>query len=64
MKCYHCNTTLIWGSDETDEDDDRFMHTYLSCPNCPTTVTITHQTHDEEAPPTSSDSTPACTARP
>jgi len=36
MKCWHCNTELIWGGDhDIDEEDDTWsMVTNLSCPTC------------------------------
>ena len=36
MKCWHCNTELIWGGDHDidHEDEDYCMETNLSCPNC------------------------------
>ena len=36
MKCWHCNTDLIWGGDiDLEEEDDGFvMETNLSCPKC------------------------------
>ena len=41
MKCWHCNTELIWGGDHDIEDDEEFiMATNLSCPNCKTLVMV------------------------
>jgi len=36
MKCWHCDTELIWGGDhDIDEEDENFMmETNLGCPNC------------------------------
>ena len=35
MKCWHCDTDLIWGGDHDIEDSDEFtMVTNLSCPSC------------------------------
>ena len=36
MKCWHCNTELIWGGDhDIEEENDAYsMVTNLSCPNC------------------------------
>ena len=35
MKCYNCQTELIWGGDHDCEDDeDHAIVTNLSCPNC------------------------------
>ena len=34
MKCWHCDTDLIWGGDHDIEDSDEFtMVTNLSCPS-------------------------------
>ena len=42
MKCWHCNTELIWGGDHDieDEDDTYSIVTNLSCPNCPSHVDV------------------------
>ena len=35
MRCYNCETELIWGGDHDCEDDeDHAIVTSLSCPNC------------------------------
>ena len=36
MKCWHCNTELIWGGDHDieHEEEDYSMETNLSCPKC------------------------------
>jgi len=35
MKCWHCETELIWGADHDIEDDDTYdMVTNLHCPKC------------------------------
>ena len=36
MKCWHCDTELIWGGDHdiAHEDEDYCMETNLSCPKC------------------------------
>jgi hypothetical protein len=35
MKCYSCQTELIWGGDHDCEDDEEHeVVTNLSCPNC------------------------------
>jgi len=35
MKCYNCQTELIWGGDHDDEDNEEHaIVTNLSCPNC------------------------------
>ena len=43
MKCWHCNTELVWGGDhdiDPEENDDFIMETNLSCPNCKTLVLV------------------------
>ncbi len=36
MKCWHCNTPLIWGGDhDTEKENEEYiMETNLSCPEC------------------------------
>ena len=35
MKCWHCETELIWGADHDVEDDDTYdTVTNLHCPKC------------------------------
>ena len=35
MKCWHCETELIWGADHDIDDDDTYnMVTNLHCPKC------------------------------
>jgi hypothetical protein len=42
MKCWHCNTELIWGGDHDieEEDDAYMMETNLSCPGCQSFVMV------------------------
>ena len=41
MKCWHCDTDLIWGGDHDIEDSDEFtMVTNLSCPSCDSYVVV------------------------
>jgi len=41
MKCWHCETELIWGGDHDVEDDDSYdMVTNLTCPNCESYVEV------------------------
>ena len=41
MKCWHCDTDLIWGGDHDIEDSDEFtMVTNLSCPSCKSHVEV------------------------
>ena len=35
MKCWHCDTEIIWGGDHDTEDEEGYsMVTNLTCPNC------------------------------
>jgi RNase P subunit RPR2 len=42
MKCWHCNTELIWGGDhDIEEENDTYsIVTNLSCPNCNSFVEV------------------------
>ena len=43
MKCWHCNTDLIWGGDHDIEEEDSeeySMVTNLSCPKCDAFVEV------------------------
>jgi len=43
LNCWHCNTSLIWGSDcdlEEDDSEQFLMVTSLTCPNCSTYVEV------------------------
>jgi len=41
VKCWHCNTDLIWGADNDLEDEDIYvMETNLSCPECGSLVLV------------------------
>jgi phage FluMu protein Com len=41
MKCWHCNTELIWGGDHDMEDnEDYIIVTNLSCPKCHSLVEV------------------------
>ena len=44
MKCWHCNTELIWGGDHDieEENEDYAMVTNLSCPECHSLVDVYH----------------------
>ena len=52
MKCYLCDTELIWGGDHDCEDepvsDDYSIVTNLSCPNCQAFVLVYHPRDDGE----------------
>ena len=50
MKCWHCNTELIWGGDhDIEEESDEFcMVTNLSCPNCGAYVEVYLPSDDAE----------------
>ena len=41
MKCWHCNTELIWGGDhDLDEDEEYDIVTNLSCQKCEAFVEV------------------------
>lgn len=42
MKCYHCNSNLIWGADHDIEEEDveYAMVTNLSCSECDAFVEV------------------------
>ena len=42
MKCWHCNTELIWGGDHdiSEEDSEYCVETNLSCPQCDSFVIV------------------------
>ena len=41
MKCWHCNTELIWGGDHDLEEDEEYnIVTNLSCPKCEAFVEV------------------------
>ena len=44
MKCWHCNTELIWGGDhDVEEENENYdIVSNLSCPNCHTAVDVWH----------------------
>jgi len=44
VKCWHCNTKLIWGGDhDIDEENDIYsIVTNLSCPKCHSAVDVWH----------------------
>ena len=49
MKCWHCDTELIWGGDHDIEDDNHYdMVTNLSCPNCGAAVEVYRPNYDHE----------------
>jgi DnaJ-class molecular chaperone len=59
MKCWHCDTELIWGGDDDLEDDEDFvMVTNLSCPTCNSFVLVSlpHQ----PKPDTGTHTCPTC----
>ena len=46
MKCWHCNTELIWGGDHDIDEDESMeydMVTNLSCPKCESYVEVYHK---------------------
>ncbi len=40
MKCWHCNTELIWGGDHDIDDIEYDMVTNLTCPKCESYVEV------------------------
>ena len=43
MKCWHCNTELIWGGDhDTEDNEDYDIVSNLSCPECHAAVDVWH----------------------
>jgi len=50
MKCYHCNTELIWGGDHDIEgrENDFSMVSNLSCPSCESFVEVYYKKNKEE----------------
>lgn len=44
MKCWSCNSDLIWGGDHDVEQDDSdyLIETNLSCPGCGAFVLVYH----------------------
>ena len=42
MKCYNCNTELIWGGDiDIEEENENYiMETNLSCPKCDSLIIV------------------------
>ena len=49
MKCWVCNTELIWGGDHDLEDDEEHtIVTNLSCPQCKAYVEVYHGKRNEE----------------
>ena len=50
MKCWCCNTELIWGGDFSGEDygnKEYEIVSNLSCPNCKAYVEVYHQKIDK-----------------
>ena len=57
MKCWHCDTDLIWGGDHDIEEENFIMNpkqstysivTNLSCPNCNSFVEVYYPREEEE----------------
>ena len=44
MKCWHCNTELIWGGDhDVEEENENYdIVSNLSCPHCHSHVDVYH----------------------
>lgn len=49
MRCYHCESELIWGGDEDMIDEEEWaMVTNLSCPRCHSDVLVYLPCEDRE----------------
>jgi hypothetical protein len=50
LKCYVCNSELIWGGDidSTDMDDNNIIETTLTCSFCDATVVVFQPTEKED----------------
>ena len=50
MKCWHCDTELIWGSDHdiSHETENFSILTNLHCPNCECDVDVWYPKEDDE----------------
>jgi DNA-directed RNA polymerase subunit RPC12/RpoP len=50
MKCWHCNSELIWGGDHDVEDDEgnKLIETNLSCPKCEALVLVYARVFDKK----------------
>ena len=49
MKCWHCETELIWGSDiDLDDSDIYEIVTFLNCPSCNSAVEV-YKPEDNES---------------
>ncbi len=52
MKCWHCNTDLIWGGDFDFEDyglDGNGIVSNLHCEKCPTNIEVYYNIDEENA---------------
>ncbi len=54
MKCWHCDTKLIWGGDHDIEEDETYLFgdysivTNLSCPECDSYVLVYYPREEED----------------
>jgi len=51
MKCWACQTKLIWGGDHSGEDygnEEYYIVSNLSCPECEALVLVYHQKIETE----------------
>tara|TARA_R100001086_G_scaffold246060_1_gene177798 strand:+ start:643 stop:828 length:186 start_codon:yes stop_codon:yes gene_type:complete len=50
MKCYACQSELIWGADHdiSEEDEEHTIITNLSCPKCEAFVVVYWGKKEEE----------------
>jgi hypothetical protein len=57
LKCFACESNLIWGGDhDIDDDEDYFIVSNLSCPECKTFYLMYHPTPESDGPDASPDS--------
>ncbi len=49
MRCWACDTELIWGGDhDLEEDETHSMITNLSCPKCEAYVEVYHGKKEDD----------------
>ena len=48
MNCWACNSELVWGGDHDTEDcDEYYIVTNLSCPKCEAFVLVYHEKKED-----------------
>ena len=48
MKCWHCNSRLVWVGDHDSVDENWSMETVLSCPKCDSMVRVYYPRRDDD----------------